>query len=667
MTAYVYVSCVILQWFTGFIEWGISFSSLLHNEAYAQEDRSRIPIKWPQRIPGQGVTVRINNALDPSYHSFFTTSIQNWENATQFGVPDSIRFDVSTIGPSSSACEDGIFGEIVVCNADYGQTKWVGIELSVTDGGNMLKSIVKINDYYLSRVPAVYKQYTLCHEIGHSIGLEHQDENFYNKGTQSCMDYTAYVQDSTQPNKIDYGKLTQLYGKLPTPPIPIPVPKDKPPMLPLGLDSTHLILASAPTKVVSLSKPVTSTASKPVKSAFQPVNSTIKLIKSTTKPVKATNQPVKLTIKPKTLTRTRSPVSQKPSLRPSAKPSSSLSPLKKPSVSPSASPSVRPTPLPCCSYNNKSCGMAGFCDSSKYVCQVQCAGIWLDGKTRQEREQSNCKGLREMQCGASYECCGNSICQLNPYQGYAVCVPGPPTTSPSIRPSSNPTKSMIPSSKPSSKPKKPTSAPIEPKRITPKPMSSSLQQQQHQSIIDPMHCYCPQTCSRDVLSTYADQFQTCGYYIDYQMKQFAMSELYACLLISEAYSNCGSGSSCNPYSCPGSELHRRVLLSDDSPATTATEIQQESSTSTAAAMSVHKHQQTRRVTLQQLNIKTIERDLGCDREVLGELIQASSDSLRYSLTKDGGTTIVTEVTFSFIADDLFTYLERAQAIMVDFP
>jgi len=628
MKSFVFASCFAIS--TTFAEWIKVSLFLTLFTTFAQEDRSRIPIKWQQSVPGQGVTVRINNALDPSYHPYFFTSIKNWGNASQLGVPASIQFNVSTIPPSASACVNGIYGEIVVCNADYGKTSWVGIELSATDGGTMLKSIVKVNDYYLARVPPDYKQYTLCHEIGHSIGLEHQDENFYNKGTQSCMDYTSYVKDSKQPNKVDYEKLIQLYGKLPTPPISVPVTAPKPP-------PTNVILVGTPKKVTSQSKPI-------------PVSYGKLVTRVTTKPMKASSKPK---------SSTNMPVSSKPSVEPTSQPSHSKSPVHKPSVNPTNTPTMRPTPLPCCSYDNKSCGMAGFCDSSKYICQIQCAGIWLDGKTRQQREESNCKGLKDKQCAASYECCGNSLCQPNPYLGYSVCFPGPPTMSPSKRPSSRPTKSMIPSSAPS----KLTVPPTDPKRVTSIPIqkhetSQSQQQVQEVTVIDPMHCLCPQTCSRNILSSYADQFQTCRYYINYQMKQNAMSELYACLLISQAYATCG-GTSCNPYLCPGSELQRRVLLSGGYRGIASATTLQQSVKLDTGIMNFHERI-PRRITLQQLNLTSIERDIGIERVLLGDLIQTSSDSLRYSLVKDGGSTLVTEVKFSFISDDLLKYFESLQ-------
>ncbi len=56
----------------------------------------------------------------------------------------------------------------------------------------------------------LWKQSVTCQELGHNIGLGHQDEDFNNTSLFSCMDY----QDPPfeYPNAHDYDQLDTIYG-----------------------------------------------------------------------------------------------------------------------------------------------------------------------------------------------------------------------------------------------------------------------------------------------------------------------------------------------------------------------------------------------------------------------------------------------------------------------
>jgi hypothetical protein len=64
---------------------------------------------------------------------------------------------------------------------------------------------------------AVWKQLVICQEPGHTLGLDHQDENFYNTNLGTCMDYTANPlgpPDNEHPNQHDYDQLAKIYSHL---------------------------------------------------------------------------------------------------------------------------------------------------------------------------------------------------------------------------------------------------------------------------------------------------------------------------------------------------------------------------------------------------------------------------------------------------------------------
>ena len=56
----------------------------------------------------------------------------------------------------------------------------------------------------------------MCQEVGHTIGLDHQDEDFYNPNLGTCMDYTVDPLSNQHPNQHDYDMLDTIYAHLDT-------------------------------------------------------------------------------------------------------------------------------------------------------------------------------------------------------------------------------------------------------------------------------------------------------------------------------------------------------------------------------------------------------------------------------------------------------------------
>ena len=109
-------------------------------------------------------------------------------------------------------------GMVRICNLAYGQNGWLGIAgISIDTNGHIIKGYTKLNDSYFSwdkyNTPE-WKQSVTCQELGHNIGLGHQDENFNNASLLSCMDY----QDPPfeYPNAHDYQQLEDIYRHLDT-------------------------------------------------------------------------------------------------------------------------------------------------------------------------------------------------------------------------------------------------------------------------------------------------------------------------------------------------------------------------------------------------------------------------------------------------------------------
>ena len=104
-----------------------------------------------------------------------------------------------------------------MCSA-YGGA-WLGVAQIWISGGHIYQATTKVNDFYFKagskyNTPA-WRRLVMCQEIGHTFGLDHQDENFSNANLGSCMDYTSDPDgppSNEHPNSHDFQQLTTIYS-----------------------------------------------------------------------------------------------------------------------------------------------------------------------------------------------------------------------------------------------------------------------------------------------------------------------------------------------------------------------------------------------------------------------------------------------------------------------
>jgi hypothetical protein len=74
-----------------------------------------------------------------------------------------------------------------------------------------------MNDTYFNRstynTPA-WRNLVMCQEVGHTLGLDHQDEDFNNPSLETCMDYASDPTPNQHPNQHDYDMLELIYAHL---------------------------------------------------------------------------------------------------------------------------------------------------------------------------------------------------------------------------------------------------------------------------------------------------------------------------------------------------------------------------------------------------------------------------------------------------------------------
>lgn len=141
------------------------------------------------------------------------TAIADWTSA----APLDLTREQGSYDPSCSP----VSGKVKVCNGNYNDNEWLGIaQIWITTRNHISQATSQMNDYYFGRSPyngPGWRQLVMCQEPGHTLGLGHQDENFYNANLGTCMDYTANPlgpPSNEHPNQHDYDQLAKIYSHL---------------------------------------------------------------------------------------------------------------------------------------------------------------------------------------------------------------------------------------------------------------------------------------------------------------------------------------------------------------------------------------------------------------------------------------------------------------------
>lgn len=185
----------------------------LGNITFDDINGTRVPQLPPNAIGwanmGNGLRLDILNACSDDYQPFVQEALDNWENGSPI---DSLTLFTSRIDYEKECSK--VRGKLKICNGDYDNVGWRGINEVELVGRTIMNSIAKLNQFYLDFESDAQKLYTSCHELGHGFGLPHWDEDFYNKDLGNCMDYTQNPHKSSKPDESNFYYLAQLYGGL---------------------------------------------------------------------------------------------------------------------------------------------------------------------------------------------------------------------------------------------------------------------------------------------------------------------------------------------------------------------------------------------------------------------------------------------------------------------
>jgi hypothetical protein len=164
-------------------------------------------------------TLNLGNNVSSSWSAYLSTTSSDWNSSTILKT----RIVPGMTTPRNCRATNG---RIEVCNNKYGKTGWLGIAQIWTSGNHITQGVTKLNDTYFNtsqyNTPA-WKNLVMCQEVGHTFGLNHQDETFDNFNLGSCMDYTndpsgliKSQPNNEHPNAHDYDQLSLMYAHLDT-------------------------------------------------------------------------------------------------------------------------------------------------------------------------------------------------------------------------------------------------------------------------------------------------------------------------------------------------------------------------------------------------------------------------------------------------------------------
>ncbi len=152
--------------------------------------------------------LQLGENLSSNWESILSTTSNDWSQS-------SVLETVVVAGAANPKNCRPTSGRVEVCNSTYGNNGWLGVAQIWASGKHITQGTVKLNDTYFNTAQyntTAWRNLVSCQEVGHTLGLDHQDENFNNANLGTCMDYTSSPGTNQHPNAHDYEELEIIYS-----------------------------------------------------------------------------------------------------------------------------------------------------------------------------------------------------------------------------------------------------------------------------------------------------------------------------------------------------------------------------------------------------------------------------------------------------------------------
>ncbi|MDO8520600.1 MAG: hypothetical protein Q7S52_00630 [bacterium] len=163
------------------------------------------------------LTLSLGDNLSSAWDPYLVTTSSDWSISSAL---DTTIVPGTAFRHRSPNLDCGpVLGTVQVCNKAYGKNGWLGIASVWVSGDHITQGTTKLNDTYFKTTKyntPEWKNFVMCQEVGHTIGLDHQDEAFDNANLDTCMDYTSNPATNQHPNAHDYAMLEEIYAHVDT-------------------------------------------------------------------------------------------------------------------------------------------------------------------------------------------------------------------------------------------------------------------------------------------------------------------------------------------------------------------------------------------------------------------------------------------------------------------